>query len=258
MQIAELKDALRLNMPHWLTRLQDLVLCESPTEDAAAVNRAMDLVQGWAAEVGARTVRHPQQDYGDVLELWFDGADAEAKPLMLLGHLDTVWPTGTLATMPWRQAADSQGQTRLWGPGVLDMKAGVVMALAAVQTVQQAGGLRRSVVLLLNPDEETGSAGSRAHTERIARECEAVFVLEPRRGCPARGMTPPTRQRAKASARTGCRSLVWRLTRGLTSSGATPLCWNLPACCSRLPASPTCRRACPLITVSSAAAPGQM
>ncbi|MGI4757560.1 MAG: M20 family metallopeptidase [Janthinobacterium lividum] len=168
----------------WLARLQELVLCESPTEDAAAVNRAMDLVQAWATDLGARVVRHPQTGYGDVMELWFASSESLGKPLMLLGHLDTVWPIGTLATMPWRVAPDDAGRQRLWAPGVLDMKAGVVMALAALEAVQKCGSLTRPVVLLLNPDEETGSAVSRAHTERIARECEAVFVLEPAQGLP--------------------------------------------------------------------------
>ena len=138
---------------------------------------------------------------GDVVELWFDeaaqpgfdeaaepgfdeAAQPAAKPLMLLGHLDTVWPVGTLAAMPWRQAADADGRPRLWGPGVLDMKAGVCMALTAIAAVQRCGGLPRPVVLLLNPDEETGSRVSRPHTERIARDCEAVFVLEPAQGLP--------------------------------------------------------------------------
>ncbi|MGI4854230.1 MAG: M20 family metallopeptidase [Janthinobacterium lividum] len=168
----------------WLQRLQDLVTIESPTEDAVAVNRAMDRVQAWAAELGARAVRHPQDGFGDVMELWWDGPPASAQPLMLLGHLDTVWPLGTLATMPWRQAPDEAGRTRLWGPGVMDMKAGVVMALAAIETVQACSGLQRPVVLLLNPDEETGSEVSRPHTERIARGSEAVFVLEPAQGLP--------------------------------------------------------------------------
>lgn len=167
-------------------RLQSLVLCESPTEDGAAVNRAMDLAAGWAQQAGGRVLRHAGGEYGDVVELWFDGSSAGAsqKPLMLLGHLDTVWPTGTLASMPWREAVDAEGRQRLWGPGVLDMKAGVVMALAAVEAVQRSGGLPRSVVLLLNPDEETGSHISRPHTERVARGCEAVFVLEPAQGLP--------------------------------------------------------------------------
>ena len=164
-------------------RLRTLVECESPTEDAAAVNRAMDMVCSWASETGARVVRHPQNGYGDVVELWWD-VPGGRKPLMLLGHLDTVWPHGTLANMPWREAADAAGRMRLWGPGVLDMKAGVVMALAAVEAVQRCGGLPRPVVLLLNPDEEIGSPLSRAHTERVAAECEAVLVMEPAQGLP--------------------------------------------------------------------------
>ncbi len=81
-------------------------------------------------------------------------------------------------------APDAEGRGRLHGPGVMDMKAGVLMALAAVRSVQRHGGLRRSVVLLLNPDEEVGSPVSRPHTERVARDCEAAFVMEPAQGLP--------------------------------------------------------------------------
>lgn len=182
--LASLRDAVAQRSEDCVVRLRELVECESPTEDPAAVNRAVNLVQAWATEQGARIVRHPQSGYGDLLELWFDAPATGRKPLMLLGHLDTVWPTGTLTAMPWRQQPDTAGRMRLWGPGVLDMKAGVVMALAAILAVQRCGSLQRSVVLLLNPDEETGSVVSRAHTERIARECEAVFVLEPAQGLP--------------------------------------------------------------------------
>ncbi len=170
----------------WLRRLRTLVECESPTENPSAVNAAMDLAAAWAAELGARIIRHAEPEWGDVVELWFDAPAAEGrKPLMLLGHLDTVWPDGTLAAMPWREAPDDAGRMRLWGPGVLDMKAGVVMALEAVAAVKAAAGaLPRPVVLLLNPDEEVGSDVSRAHTERIAQGCEAVFVLEPAQGLP--------------------------------------------------------------------------
>ncbi|AFL86388.1 acetylornithine deacetylase/succinyldiaminopimelate desuccinylase-like deacylase [Terriglobus roseus DSM 18391] len=178
----DLRESVIAGAARWQDRLRELVLVESPTEDAAAVNRAMDLAAGWAAAMGARVVRHPQTGFGDVVELWFGAGSA--KPLMLLGHLDTVWPMGTIAGMPWRQEPDAEGRVRLWGPGVLDMKAGVVMAMAAVEAVLANGGLPRPVVLLLNPDEETGSEVSRGHTERIARGCEAVFVLEPAQGLP--------------------------------------------------------------------------
>ena len=166
-----------------LERLRALVEVESPSEDKAAVNAAMTLVAGWAETMGGRVVRHAQREFGDVVELWFgpEGFGPEVPILLLLGHLDTVWPVGTLAAMPWREAADAEGRMRLWGPGVLDMKAGVVMALEAVAA---AGALRRPVVLLLNPEEEVGSPVSRAHTERLARRAEAVFVLEPAQGLP--------------------------------------------------------------------------
>jgi glutamate carboxypeptidase len=96
---------------------------------------------------------------------------------MLLGHLDTVWPLGTLKTMPCRLA-----DGRLWGPGTLDMKAGAAMALTALEMLAEASLLQREVVLLLNSDEEVGSPASRATTERLAAECAQVFVLEPAQG----------------------------------------------------------------------------
>ena len=165
-----------------LQRLQQLVEVESPSESRDAVNAAMTLVAGWAATLDARVVRHAQVEFGDVTEIWFGPEPAPGqKHLLLLGHLDTVWPLGTLAGMPWRDAADTDGRTRLWGPGVLDMKAGVVMALEAIAA---AGPLQRPVVLLLNPDEEVGSPVSRDHTERLAHRAEAVFVLEPAQGLP--------------------------------------------------------------------------
>ncbi len=173
------------NEQRLLQRLQELVAVESPSEDAAAVNRAMDLVTAWGVAAGASVTRHPQAASADVTELWFHGSTGDSdKPLLLLGHLDTVWPMGTLAAMPWCEAPDDQGRARICGPGVLDMKAGVVMALEAIAAVRENGGLGRPVVLLLNPDEEVGSPISRPHTERLAREAEAVFVLEPPQGLP--------------------------------------------------------------------------
>ncbi len=166
-------------------RLKQLVEVESPSESAAGVNAAANLVAGWAEASGARVLRRAQVEFGDVMEVWFGPASENAgKHLLLLGHLDTVWPVGTLAAMPFREALDAEGRVRLWGPGVMDMKGGVVMALEAIAA---AGELKRPVVLLLNPDEEVGSPVSRAHTERLARGAEAVFVLEPAQGLPGSG-----------------------------------------------------------------------
>jgi glutamate carboxypeptidase len=156
--------------------LRELVLQESPSEDRQAVNAAVTLVELWSKNLGGRGRRHKQRQFGDVLELRFGPARSLKKPVLFLGHLDTVWPLGTLKTMPWRRA-----DGRFWGPGVLDMKAGVVMALTAIQTLHQLK-LARPVTLLLNSDEEVGSTVSRSITEKLAQESSAVLVLEPAQG----------------------------------------------------------------------------
>src|ERR1700733_6342608 len=161
----------------WLQdTLRELVQQESPSEDRQAVNAAVDLVELWSRNMGGRAKRHRQRQFGDVLEFRFGPARSPQKPVLLLGHLDTVWPLGTLKTMPWRKA-----EGRLWGPGVLDMKAGVIMALTAIQTLQQLE-LARPTILLLNSDEEVGSTISRPITEKLAQESSAVLVLEPAQG----------------------------------------------------------------------------
>jgi glutamate carboxypeptidase len=158
------------------SRMQQLVEIESPSEDPAGVNRASDLVQSWAEALGAEATREVTEEFGDILTLRFSG-DASQKPILLLGHLDTVWPNGTLAGMPYKEESG-----RIWGPGTLDMKCGVVMALEAIEVLQQLKRRTPPIILLLNPDEEVGSNASRATTERLARECSAVFVLEPAQG----------------------------------------------------------------------------
>jgi glutamate carboxypeptidase len=158
------------------SRLRALVEIESPSEDKAAVDRAGELVAGWAIALGGTVKRHKQKAFGDVLELRFGPSRSNKGRVLLLGHLDTVWSIGTLAAMPWREA-----EGKLFGPGVLDMKVGVLMALEAVACMR-ALKMERPVTLLLNSEEEVGSPVSRAITERIAKQCAAVFVMEPAQG----------------------------------------------------------------------------
>lgn len=153
-----------------------MVEVESPSDSKAAVDRANDLVREEGERRGGRAKLHKQSEFGDILELRFGAARSTRKPILLLGHLDTVWPIGTLAAMPWRET-----EGRLDGPGVLDMKAGVAMALTAPEVLAEFG-VNRPVTLLLNPDEEVGSPVSRPVTERLAQQSEAVFVLEPAQG----------------------------------------------------------------------------
>jgi glutamate carboxypeptidase len=153
-----------------------LVLAESPSDDKAAVDACVALAAARVRELGGRVKLHKQRGFGDILEARF-GQKSKAGRILLLGHLDTVWPLGTLKTMPCRV---SDG--RLWGPGTLDMKAGVAMALTAIEMLTEAGLLEREIVLLLNSDEEIGSPVSRPVTEELAAGCSAVFVLEPAQG----------------------------------------------------------------------------
>jgi glutamate carboxypeptidase len=171
----ELTRSVAQRRPEMLEMIAELVQVESPTEDRMAVNRCVSLLEKWIQTAGGKSRRNAQSKAGDLLIGRF--GPARGAPLMLLGHLDTVWPLGTLKKMPFRLRGG-----RAWGPGVLDMKAGVVMALIALRVLAEANRLAQPVLYLLNSDEETGSEYSRAVTESLARKCAAVFVLEPAQG----------------------------------------------------------------------------
>ena len=168
----------RRKEPALIEVARKLVLAESPSDSKAAVDACVSIAAEIGRGLGGRIKRHRQRSYGDVLEMRFGPRKRKGqKPVMLLGHLDTVWPAGTLKQMPCRI-----GDGRLWGPGTLDMKVGVAMALTGVEMLAEANLLNREIVLLLNSDEEIGSPVSRPITEKLARECSAVFVLEPAQG----------------------------------------------------------------------------
>ena len=160
-----------------LDLLRKMVEIESPSDDKAAVDQCTAFVAEQCTVLGARVRLHRQKAFGDLLEARFGPQKSNQKPILLLGHLDTVWPLGALKDMPFRV---SKG--RVWGPGVLDMKAGVAMALTAIAILKEQQRLTRPVVMLLNSDEEVGSTVSRPVTEKIARQCQAVYVLEPAQG----------------------------------------------------------------------------
>ncbi|HTW80308.1 MAG TPA: M20 family metallopeptidase [Terracidiphilus sp.] len=173
----------RRKEPAIIQLIRTLVLAESPSDTPAAVNACMELAAAHAKSLGARVKLHrPPKglNFGVALEARFGPrfrAKQSLKPLLLLGHLDTVWPLGTLKSMPILASGG-----RLYGPGALDMKTGVAMGLTAIEILIEAGALNREIIVLLNPDEEVGSTFSRAITERLAQECSAVYVLEPAQG----------------------------------------------------------------------------
>ena len=159
-----------------LALLQRMVEIESPSDNKAAVDQMGEFLAQQFQNQGGKVTTHKVSDYGNHLQIEFSRA-SDKKPVMLLGHFDTVWPLGTLASMPFRV----QGG-RAFGPGILDMKAGIAMMIFALRALREAGASHHPVTIFLDTDEEVGSESSRAITESIARQCEAVLVLEPAQG----------------------------------------------------------------------------
>lgn len=167
----------RGKQPSLLDLARRLILAESPSGEKSALDACVALAAAHAAALGARVRLHRQRASGNTLEARFGPRSRSAAPVLLLGHLDTVWPLGTLTAMPCRVA-----NGRLFGPGALDMKAGVAMAFTALEMLAEAGILDREIVLFLNTDEEIGSPASRPLIERLAASSSAVYVLEPGQG----------------------------------------------------------------------------
>ena len=158
--------------------IRQLVEIESPSDNKPAVDRMGALLAGRFEGLGGHSKFHRTQDFGDHLQVDF-ATERSGKPVLLLGHLDTVYPLGTLADMPCRLA-----DGRLQGPGALDMKSGIALMLHAIDGLRTWHGdsLPRPVTVLLVSDEEMGSNSSRRITESLARRSEAVLVLEPSYG----------------------------------------------------------------------------
>jgi glutamate carboxypeptidase len=172
----------RLETLRWLTarqgemvaRVREMVLRESPTQNKQACDALCAYLASEFEQLGGRVKVHRQPSAGNHLQVDFRGYNGR-KPVLLLGHFDTVYDLGTLQAMPW-----GEQKGRLYGPGVFDMKSGIaqmMFALAALREVR--GALPRPVTVLLVSDEEGGSDSSRALTEGTARQCAAVLVCEP-------------------------------------------------------------------------------
>jgi glutamate carboxypeptidase len=166
----------RLKQEEMVALIRELVECESPSDNPAALARCGDLLAETLSPLGK--VRRSK---GGHLRCEFTLPGPRRKTpgqILALGHLDTVWPLGTLAGMPFRQE-----QGRLWGPGVLDMKAGLAFLIHAVLLlVELDQPVLRKLVLQVNADEEVGSDSSRQLTEQAAQQSVAVLVLEPGTG----------------------------------------------------------------------------
>jgi len=195
-----------------MTRLLGrLVRMESSSYDREGVNRLVAALTSEWRKRGARIKRvRPARaaGRGDVLRCELPGGPGATGQILVLGHTDTVYERGTLARMPFRVAGG-----RAYGPGSLDMKAGLVVALAAVDALRVVRlAPRRRLVFLWTPDEEIGSEISRAAIEREARRSHAVLVLEPGTG---------TRGKLK-TARKGVGEFTLEVTGRAAHAGVNP------------------------------------
>ena len=163
--------------------LKRFVRCESPTDDKEAVDRLGHEVAAEWRKRRAKIKYLTRRETGNHLRItWPAGATHRADPstgrILVLGHLDTVYEVGTIRGMPFRV-----GQGRAFGPGVFDMKGGLVMALFAADALAHVDWLpRRPITFLWTSDEETGSKSSQNAIEQEARHSTAVLVLEPASG----------------------------------------------------------------------------
>ncbi|MEA2873243.1 MAG: glutamate carboxypeptidase [Hyphomicrobiales bacterium] len=157
--------------------IQRWVEIESPTQSTAAVNRMIDQVQSDVAGLAVKVERvRGTNGFGDNLIVRNDAA-GDGAGILLLSHIDTVHPIGTLAgPLPFRRDGD-----KLYGPGLFDMKGGAYLALEAFRQVAQAGNAKLPVTYLFTPDEEVGSPTSRHLIESEARRARYVLVTEPAR-----------------------------------------------------------------------------
>ena len=161
-----------------LAGLREWIECESPTYDPAAVNRMMDIASRALIVAGARIERIAgRMGFGDCVRATFPHATPHVPGILVMGHLDTVHPIGTLAKLPFRREGN-----KAWGPGILDMKGGDYLALEAIRQLLRAGiTTKLPVTVLLTSDEEVGSPSTRDLIEAEASRHKYVLIPEPAR-----------------------------------------------------------------------------
>jgi glutamate carboxypeptidase len=172
----KLHSVLKSQTPEMLAALKTFVLAESPSVDKNLADKCCGVIAAAWRRRGAEVERISQKRRGDHLKIiWRPQMSRPQGQLLVLGHYDTVYSAGSLAKMPFRIA-----RGKAFGPGVFDMKAGIVQALFALDALQRCEiTLPKRLVFLWTSDEEIGSASSRKIIEQEARRSDAVFVLEP-------------------------------------------------------------------------------
>ena len=168
--------ALPFDADAMLQGLRSWVECESPTWDAAAVNRVLDLGGHDLAAAGARIERIAgKMGFGDCVRASFPHPRAGDPGILIMGHMDTVHPVGTLARLSWKRDG-----VKCYGPGIYDMKGGNYLALEAIRQLARAGiETPLPITVLLTSDEEVGSPSTRDVIEAEAARHAYILVPEP-------------------------------------------------------------------------------
>ena len=161
-----------------LMGLRAWVECESPTWDASAVNRMLDLAAREMAILGAQVERIAgRQGFGGCVRAKFAHPRQGEPGILIAGHLDTVHPTGTIERLPWRREGN-----KCFGPGIFDMKGGNYLTLEAIRQLARAGFTTPlPITVLFTPDEEVGTPSTRDLIEAEASRNKYVLVPEPGR-----------------------------------------------------------------------------
>jgi glutamate carboxypeptidase len=164
----------RRNQKAIIALIREFVECESPSDHPPSIHRFVDLLS-----TRVRDIAKVKKFTGGHLRVEFTlPGNKKDGQILALGHSDTVWSLGTLKSMPFLER-----KGRLWGPGVLDMKAGLAFFIFVMRALRELDlPISKKVLMQVNADEEVGSESSRALTEEAARASNAVLVLEPGTG----------------------------------------------------------------------------
>ncbi|WP_099355146.1 M20/M25/M40 family metallo-hydrolase [Fredinandcohnia onubensis] len=173
-----LSDYMEKHTEHFLTLLKEAVLLESPTEgDKEDLKKCRNYFEKIFSEIGFSCTVVPSNDkrYGDHLLLEFGEGEEQ---ILFVGHYDTVYPKGSFGDL-WKQEG-----TKIWGPGVLDMKGGNIQVYMVSKALKELKLLpeNKKIVFFLSSDEEAGSYSSNMHYKKQAKKSKAAFVMESTRG----------------------------------------------------------------------------
>lgn len=175
MSLHRIQSLARTALPEMTDDLRALVELETPSDDKELLTAGLAAIEEWThRRLGPPDERrhHDGGPHGDMLELLYEGTSPET--VLILCHYDTVWPAGTLAEWPFRITEDGRAS----GPGVFDMKCGLMQAVWALRLLRELDLPRPAVRLFLNGDEEIGSPASQPHVERLSEGVAATLVCE--------------------------------------------------------------------------------